>query len=174
MEKSYEFQIKVRMDPTEITPVYSGDSYRYEVKNKASITCQHINGLAGTSWSDEVTTDCTRYKNKVVNASVKKYTANLQDGVWREDLLLPGPDSEYKYKLNINVPDNEFGGYMTRMEIADTLPAGAELTAATAEVYENGQNRVDGRFQISVNGKNITLKATEAALGDRGFLWEIL
>ncbi|HRN43889.1 MAG TPA: TonB-dependent receptor, partial [Flavobacterium sp.] len=27
----------------------SGDSYRYEVKNKASITCQHINGLAGTS-----------------------------------------------------------------------------------------------------------------------------
>ena len=38
-------------------------------------------------------------------------------------------------KLNINVPDNEFGGYMTRMEIADTLPAGAELTAATAEVY---------------------------------------
>lgn len=58
---------------------------------------------------------------------------------------------------------------MTRMEIADTLPAGAELTAATAEVYENGQNRVDGRFQISVNGKNITLKATEAALGDRGF-----
>lgn len=167
--KTYEFQIKVRMDPTEITPVYSGDSYRYEVKNKASITCQHINGLAGTSWSDEVTTDCTRYKNKVVNASVKKYTANLQDGVWREDLLLPGPDSEYKYKLNINVPDNEFGGYMTRMEIADTLPAGAELTAATAEVYENGQNRVDGRFQISVNGKNITLKATEAALGDRGF-----
>ena len=104
-----------------------------------------------------------------MNASVKKYTANLQDGVWREDLLLPGPDSEYKYKLNINVPDNEFGGYMTRMEIADTLPAGAELTAATAEVYENGQNRVDGRFQISVNGKNITLKATEAALGDRGF-----
>ena len=43
------------------------------------------------------------------------------------------------------------------------------MTAATAEVYENGQNRVDGRFQISVNGKNITLKATEAALGDRGF-----
>ena len=70
--KTYEFQIKVRMDPTEITPVYSGDSYRYEVKNKASITCQHINGLAGTSWSDEVTTDCTRYKNKVVNASCKE------------------------------------------------------------------------------------------------------
>ena len=39
---------------------------------------------------------------------------------------------EYKYKLNINVPDNEFGGYMTRMEIADTLPAGAELTAANS------------------------------------------
>ena len=95
--KTYEFQIKVRMDPTEITPVYSGDSYRYEVKNKRSITCQHINGLAGTSWSDEVTTDCTRYKNKVVNASVKKvYCQFAGMGYGEKNLLLPGPDSEYK------------------------------------------------------------------------------
>lgn len=167
--KTYEFQLKVKMDPTEITPVYSGDSYKYEVKNKASISCKHINGQEGTNWSNEVTTSCTRNKNRVPGTEVKKYTANLQENIWKTDLLLPNPDSTYQYKLSVKVPDNEYGGYMTKLELADTLPAGAEKTTDPIMIYENGKIRADNRFTVNIVGKKITVSATNAALGDRSF-----
>ena len=167
--KTYEFQIKVKMDPTEITPVYSGDSYKYEVKNKASITCRHKNGQEGTNWSNEVMTSCTRTKNRVSGTEVKKYTANIQENAWKTDLLLPGPDSTYQYKLSVKVPDNEYGGYMTKLEVSDTLPAGAEKTGDAVLIYENGSTRVDNRFTVNAVGKKITVTATGAALEDRSF-----
>lgn len=167
--KTYEFQIKVRMNPTEITPSYSGDSYRYEVKNQASIIFARAGSQGQTNWSNEVTTECTRYKNKVQASSLRKYTANIQDGIWKEDLLLPSVDSAYLYKLSVSVPDNEYGGYMNRMEIVDTLPAGVEKTADAIAIYENGQTRTDGDFAVSVNGQTITVRATEGALGNRTF-----
>ncbi len=37
------------MDPTEIAPVYSGDNYSYEIKNKASLLCRHQNMAEDTS-----------------------------------------------------------------------------------------------------------------------------
>lgn len=167
--KTYEFQIKVKMDPTEITPAYNGDTYQYTVKNKASITCKHKSGQEGKSWSNEVTTSCIKTKNRIKSGEVKKYTANPKEGIWKTDLLLPGPDSIYQYKMSIAVPDNEFGGYLSKLEIADTLPAGVEKTSDSILVYENGQARADGRFAVTVTGKKIVLKATDAALGDRSF-----
>ena len=167
--KAYEFQIKVQMNPTQLTPSYSEDSYQYEVKNQASITCARAGNPEQTNWSNEVTTECIRNKNKVHFSSVRKYTANFQSENWKEDILLPSADAVYQYKLSINVPDNEYGGYMNRMEIVDILPTGVEKTADAVAVYENGQNRADSRFVVSVNGKNITVKATAGALENRSF-----
>ena len=167
--KTYEFQIKVRMNPVLLTPSYSENTYRYEVKNQASITCAHGGSQEQTNWSNEVTTECIRSKNKIQMASLKKYTSNLQDGNWQEDILLPSSEAVYQYKLSVTVPDNEYGGYMNRMEIVDMLPEGVEKTADPIVIYENGQSQVNGNFEVSVNGKNITVKATAGALENRSF-----
>ena len=39
--KTYEFQIKARMDASEMTPAYSGNVCSYAVKNKGSICDTH-------------------------------------------------------------------------------------------------------------------------------------
>lgn len=167
--KTYEFQIGVKMDPTEISPVYNGDAYTYTVKNKASLACKHKTDKEGIKWSNEVSTIYTGTKNRILPAMVKKYTANLVNGVWASDVMLPLVDSVYKYKLSVDVPANEYGGYLTQLEIEDTLPDGVKLLTDHTEIYKNGTQRVESYFQVASTENGILLKAKPEALSDSSF-----
>lgn len=167
--KTYEFQIGVKMDPTEVNPVYSGENYSYEVKNKASITCRHKNQAEGTNWSNEVSTICKKTKSRLNASHIQKSTANLQANTWGADILLPGENSTFQYKLSVNVPANEPGGYLNQLDVADTLPAGVDRTEDAVTVYDSLSSNVTDKFQITTSGKQITVKAKAVALGTAAF-----
>ena len=167
--KAYEFQIGVKMNPTEIAPVYSGASYSYEIKNKASLLCRHQNMAEGTSWTNEVRTACTGKKNYVQSAGVKKYTAAVGSESWKESLIVPEGDNRYRYKLSVDVPANEFGGYMESFEITDTLPDGVHLVMDSVEIYGTYPNRADQDFQVLAEDKNLSIKAVPQALTNASF-----
>ena len=167
--KAYEFQIGVKMDPTEIAPVYSGDNYSYEIKNKASLLCRHQNMAEDTSWTNEVKTAYTGKKNHVQPVGVKKYTAAAGSDSWKESLVVPEGDNGYRYKLSVDVPMNEFGGYMESFEITDTLPDGVHLVKDSVEIYGAYPARAEQDFQVLAGDKNLSIKAVPQALANASF-----
>lgn len=167
--KTYEFQIGVKMDPTEISPAYSGETYYYEMRNQAYLTCRHQNLSEGTSRSNEVTTSYTGTKNRVTDVGVKKYLSTFQEGVWKTEATLQNVNDSYRYDFVIDVPANEYGGYLEQFELSDILPAGVGLDGGAMEIYGNYPQRVDSWFQISMAGKTVSVKATPEALGNPAF-----
>lgn len=167
--KTYEFQIGVKMDPTEISPAYSGENYYYEMRNQANLTCRHQNLSEGISRSNEVITSYTGTKNRVTDIGVKKYISTFQEGIWKTDATLSAVNDSYRYDFAIDVPWNEYGGYLEQFELSDSLPAGVGLDGRSMEIYGNYPQRVDSWFQISMDGKNVSVKATPEALGNPAF-----
>ena len=162
--KTYEFQIKVKMNPKEITPVYEENTCSYTVKNKASITCRHKNGQEGTSWSNEV----------VSRANIKRpETQNPQKWILSDNNRVKtkeykGRDFETVYEISQLIPQNtgewEIQGFHILDELADCFELkSAKVLEEQKLVAEFGSlGGIKGDWKLSVKNQLIKLSSVNA------------
>lgn len=162
--KTYEFQIKVRMDPTEMTPVYKENTCSYTVKNKASITCRHQNGQEGTNWSNEV----------VSRASVKRPEPQnpqkwiLSGGEKVKSKEYKGRSFETVYEISQLIPQSTGEWKITGFHIQDELAECFELKSAKLLEEQNSvasfgaSGGTDGNWKLGVKNQLVKVSSLGA------------
>ena len=159
--KTYEFQIKARMDASEMTPVYSGNVCSYEVKNKGSITCRHKNGQEGTNWSNEVVS-----RAKVQRPEPERPQKWIADGAATVKVKeYKGRDFETVYEISQLIPENTEPWKIAGLHVQDELADCFELKSAK---LLDGQNVMaafgafggtDGNWKLSVKNQLVKLSS---------------
>lgn len=159
--KTYEFQIKARMDASEMTPSYSGNVCSYAVKNKGSITCRHKNGQEGTNWSNEVVS-----RAKVQRPEPEKPQKWIIDGTAKVKAKeYKGRDFETVYEISQQIPQNTEQWKIAGLHIQDELADCFELKSAKLLVEQNvlasfgTSGGTDGNWKLSVKNQLLKLSS---------------
>lgn len=150
----YYFVFKVKMDPTEVTPTYSGNTASYSVKNKASVSYVHVdeNENSGTKNTNEVTTTATTTRptpadpQKGINgdSSLTTYTASSRT----EDIV---------FSIFQKVPAYETAWEPCTVTVTDTLEKCLEYKGYSVKL--NGSTLSSG-WSVSASGQTITISGT--------------
>lgn len=144
----YTFIFKVKMDPTEITPTYSGNSAVYEIRNTASV----ISKNAGSSQTSKNT-------NEVITkaSSIRPTQENPQKGINRNISLtehtVKSVSEEIVFSIFQKVPAYDASWEPCTITMTDKLEDCLQYTGST--VHLDGAALPDG-WAISASGQTVT------------------
>ncbi len=151
---TYEFTFKVRMDPTETTPTYNGNSATYQVVNKASVSHVHKNHPT-TQETNSVT----------AAASVKRPTpAAPTKGIGKDAARISYTAAQRTENITYSVFQT-MPAYVHAFDADSTITMTDVLepcwTYRSAAVYLDSTKLSSG-WSMSSNGRTVTITGTNS------------
>ena len=166
-ENTYRIKVKAKMDPAEVNPSRTGDSYTYTMVNSGTLNVKHKNDSRGnvTIPTGDALTTCNGTIDRAYN--LHKYVS-VSGKPWTDSGNLADISDVFRFNLTVDVPYNEYAGFAEQFVVTDTLPEGLEF--AGNEFYaENEDGEVTGYFAVEFTGKTVTVTAFAEALSSQAF-----
>lgn len=162
---TYQLRFKVRMDPSEMTPAYAGDTRTYSVSNRASLFYQIAGYDVLTYQSDSVTTSAQEKRteppapskrirdgNSFVNE--KEYNNRLFETVFSVEQEIPAYGGSWRFR-SFSLTD-------TLEECFTLQSASLYLEGSQTASFQNATNGAkSGGWTLLVNGQTVTMTAAE-------------
>lgn len=142
----YTFTFKVKMNPSELTPSYSGSTATYTIRNAAGVTIRN-SGSAGRTTKNTNTVTTTAVVSAPAVPAPTKQVSN--DGnSWGTSNLLSSINGDYYYRVIQSVPAVEYAYRFSSFQIRDTLPEGTDYVSMVSIRDETGADR-SGLFTLT-------------------------
>ena len=169
---SYFLEYTVRMDPTEITGTYDGDSITYKVNNSATVYRKHKTDSAqSTATTNTVTTTATE-KRPTVGTPTKRFDANTSTTT----KTLSALTDTITYSIYQTFPECISVLRPNKMVVTDTLPDCLEFVSYDCKYQASGATTwTDYKSKVSktANGQTITLTTTSFTPSNQTYRFDI-
>ena len=162
---TYQLRFKVRMDPSEMTPAYAGDTRTYTVSNCATLSYQLTGYSVLTYQSDSVTTSAQekrtepsaplkRIRDGNSFVTEKEYNNRLFETVFSVEQAIPAYGGSWRFR-SFSLTDTLAECFALQ---SASLSLDGSQTASFRTVTDGAQS---GGWTLSVNGNTVTVTAPD-------------